>query len=106
MHKIVVFVPEQDCDKVKASMFEAGAGKIGNYDCCCFELKGTGQFRPLAGSNPYLGKFQQLEKVEEVRVEMVCDDEYIAPVIKAMRSSHPYEEPAFDVVALANHLFE
>ena len=102
MFKIVVFIPLEQTEDVKSAMFEAGGGRIGNYDCCSFQLEGEGQFRPLKGSNPHIGSLDSIEKVKENRVEMVCSDELIRPVIAAMREAHPYEEPAFDVIKLSN----
>ncbi|WP_163835090.1 Nif3-like dinuclear metal center hexameric protein [Spartinivicinus ruber] len=102
MYKIAVFIPEEALESVKSAMFEAGAGKIGDYDSCSWQVKGQGQFRPLAGSNPYLGKLDQVEAVDEYRVEMICADQYVTEVIKAMKEAHPYEEPAYDVWQLAD----
>lgn len=98
MYKIGFYVPLKDADRVKMAMFSAGAGKIGNYEHCCFEIKGMGQFKPLAGSNPHLGQIDQLEKVEELRIEMVCEKQFIKQVILKMKEAHPYEEVAYDVV--------
>jgi hypothetical protein len=100
MFKLVVFVPETHKEQVKAAMFSAGAGEIGLYDQCSFESKGTGQFRPKPGSNPFLGKTLEVEKVDEYRIEMVCKKEKMKAVILSLRASHPYEEPAFDVIEL------
>ncbi len=97
MYKICVFVPETAVEQVKQAMFAAGAGKIGDYDSCCWQTSGQGQFRPLQGSSPYLGKQDHVETVTEFRVEMVCADELIKVTVDAMKSSHPYEEPAYDV---------
>ena len=97
MYKLCVFVPEHAADQVKQAMFEAGAGKIGDYDSCCWQVKGQGQFRPLAGSSPTIGRLDQLETVDEFRIEMVCADEYIEDAVAALKKSHPYEEPAYDV---------
>lgn len=82
-------------------MFEAGAGQIGRYDCCSFEVQGEGQFRPGPGSQPFLGVTNQLEKIEEFKVEMVCADEHIQAALKALKSNHPYETPAYAVWRLA-----
>lgn len=95
MVQVVVFIPETRKQQVKDAMFQAGAGKLGNYDCCCFEIHGLGQFRPLAGSRPYLGQTDKIEYVAEVRVEMICSDECLADVLQAMKKSHPYETPAY-----------
>jgi hypothetical protein len=95
MIHISFYVPVNDAEKVKAAMFQAGAGKIGKYDCCSFEVKGIGQFRPLTGSNPTIGSHFELETVEELKVDMVCDDAIIREVIDALKKSHPYETPAY-----------
>ena len=97
MYKIVFFVPESHLEHVKTAVFNAGAGHIGQYDQCCWQVAGIGQFRPLAGSNPYTGEVGKLEQVTEYRVELVCEDSLIKSAIKALRSAHPYEEPAIDV---------
>lgn len=97
MYKLVFFVPESHLEQVKSAVFAAGAGRIGDYDQCCWQAMGTGQFRPLAGSNAFIGTLNQLEQVSEYRVEMVCDDAFIKLAVAALREAHPYEEPAFDV---------
>jgi hypothetical protein len=97
MYKLVFFVPEAHLESVKSAVFAAGAGKIGNYDSCCWQIAGAGQFRPLAGSDPFIGSAHQLEQVTEYRVEMVCDSVFIKSAVAALREAHPYEEPAFDV---------
>lgn len=97
MYKIVFFVPEAQLESVKEALFSAGAGKMGNYDRCCWQTLGRGQFRPLAGSNAYLGQEGQLELLPEYRVEMVCDDACIAQAVASLRLAHPYEEPAIDI---------
>jgi hypothetical protein len=100
MYKLGVYVPDTHVEQVKSALFAAGAGRIGNYDSCCWQVLGQGQFRPLVGSNPHLGQQDAVEVVPEWRVELVCADEVLPAVIAALRASHPYEEPAFDVVAL------
>ena len=102
MYKLCVYVPVSHLEPVKAAMFSAGAGKIGNYDSCCWQVLGEGQFRPLAGSEPWLGQQNVLERVAEYRVELVCADGIIESVLAAMRRAHPYEEPAYDAWQLAN----
>jgi hypothetical protein len=97
MYKICFYVPLDDVEVVKQALFDAGAGRIGHYDCCCWQTPGTGQFRPLQYSNPHIGTLGQIETVDEFKVEMVCEDALIADAIAALRDSHPYEEPAFDV---------
>lgn len=102
MYKITFYVPESHLDVVKAAMFNAGAGHIGNYDSCCWQIKGQGQFRPLNGSNPFIGNENTVQSVEEFRVEMVVKKKCIHKVIEALKNTHPYETPAFDVISLLN----
>jgi hypothetical protein len=102
MKKIVFFCPIKEKETVKSAMFEAGAGKIGNYDSCSFETEGIGQFRPLAGSNAFIGDIGKLELVKEFKIEMVCSDEVVSNVILAMKNTHPYEEVAYEVYSLEN----
>lgn len=102
MYKLVFFVPEPHLAEVKAAVFATGAGKIGDYEQCCFETRGTGQFKPLANATPFIGQADQLEQVAEVRVELVCDDKLIRAAIAALRDAHPYEEPAFDAWRLSD----
>lgn len=97
MYKICVFVPEHAAEQVKQALFDVGAGKIGAYDCCCWQSLGHGQFRPLEGSSPAIGKQGTIESVAEFKIEMVCDDTLIKHAISALKSNHPYEEPAYDV---------
>jgi hypothetical protein len=97
MYKICVFVPETAVELVKQAMFAAGAGKIGDYDSCCWQTLGQGQFRPLEGSSPFIGEQNRIETVAEYRIEMMCADELIKDAVAAMKNSHPYEEPAYDV---------
>jgi hypothetical protein len=101
MYKICVYVPEKHVETVKRALFYAGAGRIGNYDSCCWQTEGIGQFRPLPGSNPAIGSQNVVEQVPEVKLELVCEDDLVEVAVRAMRKSHPYEEPAFDVWPLA-----
>lgn len=101
MYKIAFFVPETHKDAVKQALFDAGAGRVGNYDCCSWETLGQGQFRALQGANPFLGTIDQIEHVDEYRVELVCADALVSIAIRALKAAHPYEEPAFDVWKLA-----
>ncbi len=95
MYKLEFYVPETHIEKVKSAIFAAGAGKIGNYDCCSWQTAGTGQFRPCEGSKPFIGGEGRMEKVREYKVELVCDSKYITNVIEALKNSHPYETPAY-----------
>ena len=101
MYKFAFFVPEDHKEVVKAAVFQAGAGRMGEYECCCWEVAGQGQFRPMAGANPFIGELGKVEKVTEYRVEMVVAEELVKAVVAAMKQAHPYEEPAYDVWQLA-----
>jgi len=97
MYKLCFYVPESHLEEVKKAVFATGAGRIGRYEHCCWQVAGTGQFRPLPGSQPFVGETGRLETLVEYRVEMVCADERITEAVAARRRAHPYEEPAFDV---------
>ena len=97
MFKLCVYIPVSHLEPVKQALFAAGAGRIGDYDSCCWQVKGEGQFRPLDGSQPFIGQTGEVEPVAEYRVETVCADEVVDNVLAAMRAAHPYEEPAFDL---------
>jgi hypothetical protein len=100
MYKITFYVPESHLESVKSALFAAGAGRLGDYDSCAWQVKGQGQFRPLPGSDPFIGDQGRLEAVEEYRVEMICADEFIKAAVLALKNSHPYETPAFDLVKI------
>lgn len=96
------FVPEEHVENVKRAIFNEGAGRIGNYDQCCWQSLGQGQFCPLEGATPFLGRVDQLEYVAEYKVEVVCDDAFIRSAVAALKKAHPYEEPAYEVYKLEN----
>jgi len=98
LYQISFYVPEKHCESVKQAMFDAGAGKLGNYQECSWQVAGQGQFKPLEGSQPFLGKKNQLEQVNEYKVEMLCDEKVLKTVIAALIKHHPYEEPAYFIV--------
>jgi structural hemagglutinin/hemolysin toxin protein RtxA len=102
MYLLSFYVPESHLEQVKKSLFNAGAGRFNNYEQVAWQTKGIGQFCPTEGSNPYLGKIGKLEKVVEYKVEMICAKQYIKPVIAVLKASHPYEEPAYNVIKLEN----
>ena len=102
MYKLCFYVPETHLESVKAQVFAAGAGRIGDYDQCCWQTSGQGQFRPLPGSDPFIGTAGQRQSVSEYKVELVCADEQVAAAVAALRAAHPYEEPAFDLWRLAD----
>lgn len=102
MDKLVVFVPHEAVQAVAAAITDAGAGAIGDYDRCTFSSTGTGSFRPLPGAEPAVGAVGRVEQVPETRLETVLARHLRGPVVAAMRAAHPYEEPAFDLVELAD----
>lgn len=97
MKQLVFYVPHSHLEAVKAALFTAGAGRIGNYDCCAWQTEGVGQFRPLPGSKPFLGQVNQTERVQEWKVELACDEAHLPAALAALRKAHPYETPAFFV---------
>lgn len=99
-YKIVVYVPHDEADSVRQAMFDAGAGSIGRYHDCAFNLDGTGTFTGEEGTNPAIGTPGKPEQVEETRIEIVCDRYFLPFALKACRAAHPYEEPAIDVFQL------
>lgn len=102
VYKLCFYVPDSHLEATKEAVFAAGAGRVGNYDRCCFQVRGEGQFRPLPGSRPFAGRQGEVERLAEYRVEMVCEDAVVQAVIAALRAAHPYEEPAFDLVRIAD----
>lgn len=98
--KIVTFVPQSAAEQVRQSLWNAGAGVIGNYQQCSFNLQGTGTFFGLDSTNPAVGQTGQLEHVDEVRIEVVCPASGVDRAMAALRVAHPYEEPAVDVFPL------
>jgi hypothetical protein len=104
VYKLCFYVPVSHLELVKAAVFATGAGQVGDYDSCSWQVLGMGQFRPLAGSTPFLGQQDELAQIDEYRVEMVCAAQYVKAAIMALQAAHPYEEPAWDVVALVSEL--
>ena len=96
--KIEFYVPEEQLEQVKQAMFDAGAGKVGDYNSCAWQILGQGQYKPGKASNPFKSEQGNLETLSEYKVEMVCAEQFIAEVVKAMKDSHPYEEVAYSVI--------
>jgi dinuclear metal center YbgI/SA1388 family protein len=101
LDKWVIFVPPENADAIRAAVFAAGAGQIGDYSGCSWSVAGTGQFLPGDGASPAIGSVGAVERVVEDRVEVIAPARARREVLSAMRAAHPYEEPAFDVFALA-----
>jgi dinuclear metal center YbgI/SA1388 family protein len=105
-YKLLVCVPIDAVEKVSRAIFDAGAGRIGNYSSCSFRSAGIGTFFGEAGAEPTVGQTGRLEKVDEIRLETVVAIAEVDAVIRALRASHPYEEPAFDLNVLAVPIYE
>lgn len=101
-YKLIVYVPENHLETVKQALFNAGAGKQGNYEQCSWQTLGQGQFRPLANANPMIGERNKINFVTEYKIEMRCSITCLDKVIQALKANHPYEEPAFDIIRLEN----
>ena len=102
LDKLTTYVPVDAADSVRAALGAAGAGVIGDYDSASFSTPGEGRFRPLAGANPTIGEVDRLEVVAEERIECVLPRAARPRVVGALLAAHPYEEPAYDVVELAD----
>ena len=98
LDKLVVFVPHGDAEKLVDALAAAGAGRLGDYERCAWQAEGEGTFRPLAGASPAIGAVGRIERVAETRIEMVVPASRRGAVLAALRSAHPYEEPAFDLL--------
>ncbi|CAM2837769.1 NGG1p interacting factor NIF3 [Acinetobacter celticus] len=100
MLKLIYYVPETHLESTKLAIFEAGAGGIGNYEHCAWQVLGTGQFKPINGASPFIGALDTLEQILEWRVETIVPEDKASVVAKALKASHPYEEPAFEFVQI------
>ncbi|EIT85198.1 hypothetical protein A374_10660 [Fictibacillus macauensis ZFHKF-1] len=102
LYKLAVYVPTTHVEEVKEALAAAGAGHIGDYSHCTFSSEGTGTFKPLEGSQPFLGSQGDIEHVREVKLETVLPSNRLSRVLSAMHNVHPYEEVAYDVYELQN----
>jgi len=96
-YKIVVFTPLKNADELTFKMSAAGAGNIGKYSLCSFRTKGVGTFKGSSSSKPFAGKKGRFEMVEEVRLEMICDQKDLDTVVNTVYANHPYEEPVCEI---------
>ncbi len=101
--KLITFVPTNMAEVLRKSLFEAGAGNIGNYDSCSFNTEGTGTFRGNKNSKPFVGKIDELHCENETRIEMIFPVHIKDKIISALLASHPYEEVAYDIILLENN---
>ena len=102
LRKLVTFVPLAEAETARKALFAAGAGGIGNYDECSFNLTGTGSFRPNEAANPTVGELNIHQRVEEERMEVIFESWKEAAVLAALRKSMTYEEIAYDIYSLEN----
>lgn len=100
MLKLIYYVPESHLETTKVAIFSAGAGGIGNYEHCAWQVLGAGQFKPVKGANPFIGELDALEQIPEWRVETIVPEDQASHVARALKASHPYEEPAFEFIQI------
>lgn len=104
LRKLVTYVPTADADRVREALFAAGAGGIGDYDCCSYNSDGFGTFRAGDDCHPYCGKIGELHREPETRIEVIYEKRIERKLIQRLMTVHPYEEPAYDCIPLANAL--
>ncbi len=102
LYKLSVYVPTEKIDEVNRAIFNAGAGKIGNYESCQFRVLGVGSFKPVGNAVPTEGKLNQLTEQQEFKVDYLVQKNVLSDVLSAMKMAHPYEEVAHDIIALEN----
>lgn len=100
--KYCVYVPVEDANKVREAMFKANPFKMGNYENTSFNIEGRGSFKPTEGANPHIGESGKQEYVKEIKIETICKKGDVNRLIQAVNKAHPYEEVAFDLIALEN----
>jgi len=97
MYKLNYYVPTDAKESTKEALFAIGVGRFKNYECCCWESLGEGQFKPIKDANPHIGTLNILEKIAEYKVEMICSDKLIKKAVATLKEAHPYEEVAYEV---------
>ncbi|WP_134088939.1 Nif3-like dinuclear metal center hexameric protein [Olivibacter sp. XZL3] len=102
LRKLAVFVPKQQAEQLRSALFGAGAGHIGNYSECSFNISGTGTFKAEADANPYVGQVGKRHEENEERIEVIYPQHKEREILRAMYESHPYEEVAYDLYKLQN----
>lgn len=98
--KMQIFVPVEYSDRVRVAIGEAGGGKMGNYSHCVSVTRSTGYFMPLKGAKPAIGEMGKLEKVEEDKLEFICERYEVEKIMREVEKVHPYEEIACDIIPL------
>lgn len=102
LYKIVVYAPASHQEKIRDAWAQAKAGHIGKYSHCTFSSEGKGTFKPLEGSNPYIGSQNELAIVDEIRMETIVPENFLSETVDKMKQAHPYEEVAYDIFPLVN----
>ncbi|AIF43408.1 Nif3-like dinuclear metal center hexameric protein [Virgibacillus sp. SK37] len=102
LFKLIAYVPLSHIDEVQNAFSSAGAGHIGDYSHCTFQTNGKGTFKPLEGSNPYIGNQNEIEFVNEAKMETIVQKSKLSKAVDNLLHAHPYEEPAYDIAPLAN----
>lgn len=100
--KIEIYAPEESVDEILNALAQTHAGEIGKYDHCATLIPVQGTWRPLQGADPALGTPGELYSGSEVKLELLCREEYLLEVVQAARDVHPYEEPVINIIPLAN----
>ena len=103
--KIIVTIPLENVEEVRNAIGQIGAGVIGNYTHCSMSTKCVGTFKPTNEANPYIGEKNNLEFVDEEKLEVVCDVKKVKEVVSILRKVHPYEEPAIDIIPLIDESY-
>lgn len=106
VYKLAVYVPVPAADRVRDAITREGAGFIGNYSHCTYNIDGTGTFKANEGCNPFVGEINELTRTSEIKIETVITDENMQRVVRAMLKAHPYEEVAYDIYELKNPAYE
>jgi len=102
LSKLAVFTPLTHANKVRDALFDAGAGHIGDYNRCSFNIQGTGTFQPLGAAKPFVGELNRLHQGPEIRIEVVFQNHQKNEILQALLTNHPYEEVAYDIYPLSN----
>jgi len=100
VYQLYFYVPETHLELVKEAIFEVGAGTMGTYSRCSWQVKGEGQFCSDPGSKPYIGDIGEVTKMAEFKVETLCTEQNLEAVLMALHKTHPYEMPAYGVLEL------
>ena len=103
MYKLNYYVPADAKEKTKQALFDIGVGAFNNYKCCAWETLGQGQFKPVNNAHPAIGQHNELEILQEYKVEMICKKELIEEAVKTLKQIHPYEEVAYEVFEMLDY---